>query len=359
MINLISAICKTSYGLVGRQLVQELDCALFPVHDRRFIECEEWEKHKILESLHKAEFFDQNAPCLRIWHQHDMAQFVGRGPRIGMPIFELNKFKPVEKHHLSTLDHIIVNSSWAKQIIEDNKIDISTSVIPLGVNTNIFFPSPKPSGKTIFLNISKWEVRKGHLILPQIFSSAFSSNDNVELWMVPYNPFLSAENVKKMLRPYEESPLRNKIRILNPLQNSADIAKLINMSDCGIYPSLAEGFLLGGLETLACGKHLIITNYSGQLSYANSENSMLIDIDELEPAVDENWPQFNGFGEWAKFGQSQFDQCVEYMRKVHKLKQTNNLEQNIAGINTAQKMTWKDMANAINKLCSGESKILC
>lgn len=351
MINLISAICKTSYGLVGRQLVQELDCSLFPVHDRRFMESEDWEKERIVQSIKNAEFFNPDEACLRIWHQHDMARFVGRGPKVGMPIFELNKFTAVEKHHLSTLDHIVVNSEWAKQVIENNNISVPTSVIPLGVNTNIFFPSSRSSNKTIFLNISKWEVRKGHLILPQIFSSAFSQSDNVELWLVPYNPFLTAENVKKMLRPYEESPLRNKIRILNPVKNSADIAQLINMSDCGIYPSFAEGFLLGGLETLACGKHLITTDYSGQTSYANADNSMLINIDKMQPAIDENWPQFNGFGEWALFEQNQFDQCVEYMRKIHKLKQENNLQQNDAGINTARQMTWKDMANAINRLC--------
>ena len=34
--------------------------------------------------------FDNQADCIRIWHQNDMAEFVGKGMHIGFPFFELN-----------------------------------------------------------------------------------------------------------------------------------------------------------------------------------------------------------------------------------------------------------------------------
>jgi hypothetical protein len=41
--------------------------------------------------------------------------------------------------------------------------------------------------------MGKWEVRKGHDILVELFNDAFMSTDDVELWMCNHNPFYTKE----------------------------------------------------------------------------------------------------------------------------------------------------------------------
>jgi len=112
--------------------------------------------------------------------------------------------------------------------------------------------------------------------------------------------------------------------------------------DCGIFLTRAEGWCLPLLQSMACSKPVITTNYSGHTEYCNSENSHLIDIDELEPAVDNLWftdPQFN----WASIGNKQIDQCIEYMQNIFK----NRSRSNEAGLKTAQSLTWENTANKL------------
>jgi hypothetical protein len=75
---------------------------------------------------------------------------------------------------------------------------------------------------------------------------------------------------------------------------------------------------------------------------------MLIEFDtnDYEPAFDPPW--FNGNqGHWRKFTHRQVEQLINYMRIVHKMKKTNDLQPNIYGIETAKKYTWSASADAL------------
>jgi glycosyltransferase involved in cell wall biosynthesis len=123
-----------------------------------------------------------------------------------------------------------------------------------------------------------------------------------------------------------------------------DVAKIIKMSDCGIYPSRAEGWNNEAIETMAMNKPIIITDYSAHTEYCNKQNSYLLDIKNTEIAEDGVF--FNGYGNWADIDDC-IDQCVEYMREVYK----NNIRTNITGVETAQKFNWTQTCNIIqNKI---------
>ena len=67
----------------------------------------------------------------------------------------------------------------------------------------------------------------------------------------------------------------------------------------------------------------------------------MVEVTETEPANDGKW--FNGFGNWAKLGQNQFEQTIQYMRYVY----NNRIEKNPNGIITANQYTWDNTANII------------
>jgi len=291
--------------------------------------------------------YDVNAPSVRIWHQHSLGEFIGKGPRVGYPIFELDQFTPHEFHHLKNVDRLFVCSNWAKRVIEDNNIGVPTHVVPLGVNTKVFHPAlPCKSDKTIFLNVGKFELRKGHDILIDAFNAAFKPSAQVELWMLTDNPFLSPEDTKKWHDLYKNSKLGDKVQFLERMQTHQEVAHLMNSVTCGVFPTKAEGWNLEALEMLACGKHLITTNYSGHTEFCNDKNSLLIQINELETAYDGIW--FHGeHGQWASFGVPQFDQLVSHMRAVHVKNQSGQLDINQAGLDTAKLFTWSNTASTI------------
>lgn len=352
MINILSPINQLGYGITGLNIVKSLssitDTALWCIGQPQVTSQEDADI--ISKCINNSKFFDINAPCLRIWHQHDMSQFIGKGLRIGFPIFELDTFNNLEKHHLSSLDKIFVCSNWAKQVILNNiSIDPNNiAVIPLGVDSDIFQSSDMPQSKTTrFFNCGKWEVRKGHDVLVELFNNAFEQSDDVELFLMCDNPFCSEQEEKEWHNLYTKSKLGNKISIISRRQTQKEVYNIMSQTHCGIFPSRAEGWNLELLEMMACGKHVITTNYSAHTEFCNAENAHLINVTDTEVAYDGKW--FHGQGNWAKLGDKEKDQFIDSIRKVHNLNKDNLLNVNTSGVKMANQLSWNNSAKEIVK----------
>lgn len=353
MINIISPINPLGYGVAGlnitKALAKQEDVALWVLGQPTVTNQED--ANVLSKCLQNASMPNFNAPCVKIWHQHDMSQFVGKGEHIGFPFYELDEFTDIEKHHLNSLDKLFVSSSWAKKIAVDQlslKED-KIHVVPLGVDTSIFKPSKiNNEGPTVFFNCGKWEVRKGHDVLYKIFNEAFSAEDNVELWMMTHNPFLSPEQSSEWENMYKSSRLGDKIRFINRVQTHEEVYNIMESSDCGIFPARAEGWNLELLEMLACGKQIIATNCSAHTEFCNKDNCALVDIPNKEIAFDGVW--FHGkVGSWGKIEDKQISEFAEQMREVHVKKQKQELVSNSFGVKTANKFSWSQSANKIRE----------
>jgi glycosyltransferase involved in cell wall biosynthesis len=347
--NIISPINQLGYGIAGLNIVKSLsnkvDVSLFPLGS---IEVTNENDQNILKTaIMNSRFFKYEDPCIRIWHQHDMSQFVGRGTKIGFPFFELDTFNEMEKHHLNSVDKLFVCSSWAKGVCVNNGINVPISIVPLGVDTELFKPAinTRKDDKTIFFNCGKWEIRKGHDVLVEIFNRAFGSNDNVELWMMCSNPFLSPEEEKSWKNIYKQSNLGNKIKMIPRLKSQEEVYNIMENIDCGIFPSRAEGWNLELLELLSCGKMAIASNVSAHTEFCNSKAVYLIDMPEKELAEDGKW--FFKQGSWAKITESTMNDFVEAMRTAYKRHQQNKNAINKDGIEVANNFTWSNTAEKI------------
>ena len=368
MINLMTPINQLGYGVAGINILKALqartDVALHMIGQPQVTN--QADADAVKKGLETAKFFDAKATCVKIWHQNQMAERIGSGKFIGFPIFELDTFTDLEKHHLRSCDELMVCSQWAKDVVLSNifPADIPVvhdlfaekiHVVPLGVDTEIFKPHVSKRPKTIFFNCGKWEKRKGHDILLECFNRAFRHEDDVELWMMCHNPFIGDHN-KEWENLYKNSPLGDKIRMIPRQKTHEDVYNIMKQTDCGVFPARAEGWNLELLEMMACGKDVITTNYSAHTEFCNEKNSFLIDIDSLEPAYDGVF--FTGnHGQWASFNDSSKSQLVEHMRNVHGVKQqyTNGHDihfreltsPNHAGIETANKFTWENSAKEL------------
>ena len=353
MINIIAPINQLGYGITGLNLSKALhqvsDVSLWPISTPQVTN--QLDSDLVSRMLNNSLRPDFSAPCIRIWHQHDMSQFVGHGLKIGFPIFELDKFTDIEKHHLGHLDKIFVCSHWAKDVVLKETstkfaYEENVHVIPLGVDSTIFQVQSRDAAKTVFFNCGKWEVRKGHDVLVDAFNKAFNDDDDVELWMLCDNPFYSPDEQKEWEQLYSTSKLGSKIRIINRLDTQKEVYNIMANTDCGVFPSRAEGWNLELLEMMSCGKHVIATDYSAHTEFCTKENSLLVTIEEKETAYDGKW--FTGkSGEWAKLGDNQVEQVVVHMREVHKRKQSASLGVNEGGVATAQEFSWNNSASKV------------
>tara|TARA_Y100000592_G_scaffold99967_1_gene177998 strand:- start:5383 stop:6483 length:1101 start_codon:yes stop_codon:yes gene_type:complete len=354
-LNLTAPINDLGYGVAGLNILKHLVkegviVSYWPIGEPTVHE--ENDANIIRHCIQTAEMFDAECPSLRIWHQHDMAQHIGSGKRIGFPIFELDKFTDIEKHHLASLDGILVCSNWAKSIIEKEvpSMKAKIGVVPLGVDSSIFKPTDTPANKnTVFLNIGKWEIRKGHDVLIEAFNEAFNEDDDVELWMMNHNPFLTEEQEREWHYLYLNSKLGSKIKILPRVRKHSEVASVMAHADVGVFPSRAEGWNLEALEMMSMGKYVILTNYSAHTEFATQINSKLIDIDETEDAYDGIW--FHGQGQWASIGDKQVKQLITSMRSLHECKasdiENGRRNKNERGIVTAKEFSWENSAKKV------------
>jgi glycosyltransferase involved in cell wall biosynthesis len=349
-ININCPINGTGYGITSLNIVkalqqQDLDLYLFPIGSK--IEVNSEEDSTIIKSLiEKADSFPHNAPCIKIWHQYDLASHPGKGHYYGFPFFEIDKILPKEVHHLNYCDYIFVASKWGKEILLNNGITKPIYVAPLGVDTNIFSPPNKirlENDNYIFFHIGKWEHRKAQDFLLKAFDSAFTEKDNVELRLLPFNPFLSEKENEYWFRLVDNCKLKDKIKIFGRLPTQYHLAQFIDIADCGVFPSRAEGWNNEILETMAMNKPVIATKYSAHTEYCDDDNSYLIDVDTTEPANDNKW--FHGQGNWAKLSSNELDQTVYYMKYVYH----NGINTNANGVLTANKYSWSRNANIIHQ----------
>ena len=342
-LNLIAPINQLGYGVAGINTLKALqeegvNVSFFPIGQPQVVTQEDAEAVK--RGMESAKLFDPTAPCVRMWHQHDMAQFVGRGKHIGFPIFELDTFNELEKHHLNSCDELMVCSRWAKGVTE-TVVDCNVNVVPLGVDMNIFKPAPaRTDDKVIFFNCGKWEVRKGHDILIEAFRKVAEEHKNVELWMMCTNPFNSPEEENRWRQLYNHP----QVRLIPRAETQVEVYNIMSQVSCGVFPSRGEGWNLELLEMMAAGKHVIATNYSAHTEFCTEENCGLVPISETEPAFDSKW--FFGQGNWAAINAFEIKSLVQNMKNIAS---KGNGEVNEAGIRTAKTFSWQNTAREIIK----------
>jgi glycosyltransferase involved in cell wall biosynthesis len=346
-LNISCPLNKTGYGIASLNILRELD-KLYRVSYNPISQPSvdnQFDYDMVSRMLNNRAQADFTAPYMKIWHQFDLQEHIGRGLYFAYPFFELDTFNDYEKSSMSVPDHFFVSSKWAKGVMQDNGISQNISVVPLGVDRNIFndaIPKNRKDDKYVFLNIGKWEIRKGHDILLDLLDTAFPDNTNVELWILASentNNYSNAEELSKWKTIYNNP----KVKLFSGFDSQQQIAELIANADCGLYPSRAEGWNMELLETMSMNKPVITTNYSAHTEFCNKDNSYLIDILETEKAYDGK--AFKGQGNWAKIDQKEFDTIIDYMRYLY----NNNIRDNIDGVNTAKKYSWQNTANIIAK----------
>lgn len=354
-INVMTPINDLGYGVAGYNVSKALhelgaNISLFPIGQPQ-ITLDQTQANLIQVLVDRQSEFDHAAPCLKIWHEFSMAERIGSGPLYAYPFFEIDKFDDRRKNHLKSCDGIFVASQWAKDIVcQELETDDNVHVAPLGVNSMMFSPAGRNNGdKCIFFNCGKWEVRKGHDILLSVFQKAFPNEEDVELWMMCENPFLSPEEQMQWKSYYAQDW---RVRVMDRVRSHDQVAGIMSHTTCGVFPSRAEGWNLELLEMMAMGKLVITTNYSAHTEFCNNDNSLLVEPNGKEAAKDGKW--FKGEAEWACLKGTE-DQFVHHLRSVYEeWKESGQAPYNEEGVKTARELSWNNTGSKILEVINAD-----
>jgi len=261
--------------------------------------------------------FDTVAVCLE--YGNLMHRFCGR-KRIGYTVWESTLVPKDWINQLRQLDQVWVPSSWGRGVFVENDIpEEMIRVVPEGVDTTVFNPGVTKfdeldNGRFKFLVVGKYEERKCTKEIILSFAQEFGRQEPVELVLLCHNHFIKNFDVRKEIERLDAAHRAN-IRIVKPLAELGDVARLYRSCDAFLMPSRAEGWGLPIMEAMACGLPVITTNYSGQTEFVTENNAYLTDIKGL---VDIKDPVFfdprRYHGQWAE---PDFEHFKDRMRYVY------------------------------------------
>lgn len=225
--------------------------------------------------------FDPNAPGVMIFHEEYLTQFCGR-PRIGFPVFECEKFTPLQLAGMRSCDALLTPTQWGKDVLVRAGISgTKIWIVNEGFDPEVFKDVPvseseEKSEPFTFVHVGKFEERKGTLQMIRCFFTALE-NEQARLFLHVANPFVTNYDAMDVLleklgfistnagKTFRRMGLS--IHFTNPYESPAEVAALYRKADCGLYPTRAEGWGLPILETLATGAPCVVGNWTGQSEY--------------------------------------------------------------------------------------------
>lgn len=311
-VNIFGPVSVTGYGVVLCNIVHALSTRGWTVSlDNSQVDSlfRDGFRDEVVNSVEQAlrTPIDPSSPSLQIqqgpfikWNS-DLS-----GPRIGLPIFELNPLPEGDLKGISSCDYVIQPSQWGVDVLKSQGIE--SKLVPcLGVDTQIFQQVKDTKPETcIFSTIGKLERRKGHHELIKCFDLICQEYSKMELWMAVSNHFLPhwhsriSEYIEQNVKPYN----RSRIKLISFKDKQSDLLDtVISPSNFGVFPYRAEGFCLEGLEYLASGRMIIATDYSGPKAYLDRAVQVgvaePIPVDHMEIAQDSVFFANNKTGQWA------------------------------------------------------------
>jgi glycosyltransferase involved in cell wall biosynthesis len=209
-------------------------------------------------------------------------RFPHKGKTLGFATFET--YRPPEHWTklLNQNDGVVVPSEFNRRVFLQAGVTKPVFYLPHCLDMTAYTPSTEPlklgqvePDEFVFLFVGTWKKRKGWEPLIQAWCKEFDAKDRVRLVLKTDRLLMgqrAVDAIKKQVGNKEFAPISFESRILN----EAELPRLFKSADCLVCPTLGEGFGLPGLQAMAVGTPVLITDFSGCQDYATEETATLI-----------------------------------------------------------------------------------
>jgi len=295
---------------------------------------------------------------LSVANPKDMIQLGGRGKSIFYTLLELSKIPKDWVYGLKQVEEVWTPSHWSKEMISSSGVDEDKiEVVPEGVDSEMFKPTTEnligkqvpDDGTFKFLNLGKFEKRKGQRVLAKAFAEEFEEDEPVSLYFQEENPFQDENVYQELLRL--NMPKHPKIQPYKINLATEDMKKFYSSFDAFVNPSRGEGWCLPLIEAMACELPCITTNVTGMTEYVTEDNAFNIRTKGLEQ-VDVPLPgiEVEMGMQWYRPDKKHLQKQMRYVFEHRKEPRKRAKE----GRKTAEKYSWERAAEkAIEALRKG------
>ena len=197
------------------------------------------------------------------------------GPKIIYTVWESTRLPDDWLDPMAGMDRVWVPSTWGRQAMIENGLPADRiDVVPEGVDPEMFSPDgPRTDAfddKTgfKFLNIGRYEDRKGTRMLIEAFDAEFGADEPVHLLLSCHNAHDKDYDLATILRTIKPRH-PNKLVFIPPLKSFHHMATIYRACDAFVSPFRAEGLPLP--EAMACGLPVIATGYSAPTDFLGPE----------------------------------------------------------------------------------------
>ena len=207
---------------------------------------------------------------------------------------------------------VLVPSKFNQEFFQSN-LDVPVHCVPHCINTELYSPDVTPmheNERFTFMFVGTWKERKGYRTLLNAWFNEFSKDDNVQLVLKTDKPIVAEQEVINKQKKYPNAApvIITKKRFLE-----SEMPSYIQCADCLVMPTYGEGFYLPGIQAMALGVNLIITNWSGCTDYATKDTSFLLEPDGFKNvAFLDSIPQFRNC-KWAHITAKQLQNKMRYV----------------------------------------------
>lgn len=226
------------------------------------------------------------------------------GKRIAYTVWESTRYPDDWLGPLDAADEIWLPTAWGKRVLAENGIaPEKIHVVPEGVDPALFAPDG-PSTSALagfpgfrFINVGRYEERKGTRLLIECFDKAFGDGEEVRLVLACDNHHDAQFDIRRILRSLDlKHPER--IVFIPPMGPHGLLAELYRACDAFVSPFRAEGWGLPIIEAMASGLPVIATDYSGPTEFLGEAAYRLAHA--MTPILQGYFESANGdYGEWA------------------------------------------------------------
>lgn len=197
-------------------------------------------------------------------------------PRIIYTMMETERTHPDMVQSMNeNFDEVWCPTRWNLNIFHQSGVKLPGRVMPLGVNTAIYFPTrgstqfpacrlistgrrgleANPEGY-IVLTVGVPSHRKGFDILASAFEKAFAGRKDVHLVVATTHATANVPELEAMGR------YRSNIWALTGSHDEHGMARIYNAANCYVSASRGEGWNLPAVEAAACGIPVILSDSS-------------------------------------------------------------------------------------------------
>lgn len=258
---------------------------------------------------------------------------------IGMTTWETDRLPPHWPSLLNLAERVIVVSSMNRVVCERSGVRVPVRIVPHMLREVPLQVSDEQRARiraglgiglhtTVFYSINTWEPRKAVYDLLSAFADAFTAGEDVLLLLKPSSlgmgmpPSYAVAPAGELLMQWQQRASRGRRSPLPPVRVVGDqnltgeqIEDLHRAGDVFVSLTHGEGWGMGGCESLARGRPVIMTGWGGQLDYLGNEWPWLVKY-RLVPVTP--WPQQSSFLAPQQWAQADLTHAAELMRGLHR-----------------------------------------